>query len=107
MQKGVNMLYHLHFDEDNCPYGDEPLSHDIFIDANKSINIKKLLNEVSEIKSQMDCCNDENEPDAIYEEYCDCGWNDKIDAAIDIVARRHPKWAIKIVKIKSYSIYIN
>ena len=101
------MLYHLHFDEDNCPYGDEPLSHDIFIDVNKSINIKTLLGEVSEIKSQMDCCDDEDDPDAIYEEYCDYGWDDKIDAAIGIVAHRHPKWAIKVVKIKSYSIRIN
>lgn len=101
------MLYHLHFDEDNCPYGDDPLSHDVFINANKSIDIEALFDEVDEIKSQMDCCHDEDDPDAIYEEYCDCGWDEKIDAAIDIVAQRHPKWAIKTVDIESYSTYIN
>ena len=101
------MLYHLHFDEDNCPYGDDAMSHDAFIEANDSIDIETLFDEVDEIKSQMDCCDDEDDPDAIYEKYCDYGWDEKIDAAIDIVAQRHPEWEIKTVEIASYSTDIN
>ena len=101
------MLYHLHFNEDNCPYGEDGFSHNVFVKVNESVDIHALFDEVDKIKSQMDCCDDEEGADEIYDTYCDEGWHEKIDAAIDIISQRHPEWEIETVEIRTYSTYIN
>lgn len=110
------MLYHLHFDETNCPYGDDALTEDVFIHASKNLDVDKLFEEVDTLKSQMDNAwsgieNDENfnvdQSNPLYDEYCDYGWNEKISEAIKLVAKQHPEWEIEIVKIQTYNTLIN
>ncbi len=117
------MLYHLHFNEDNVPYDDEPFEHDIYFQSNKKIKITNIFEEIENLKAQMDdefysesdtydnydnISDDENIINELFEAYADYGWDEKIDAAFEIVKNNHPEYNIQIIEdIMSYSTSIN
>ena len=107
------MIYHLHFAEANCPYDDDALFHDAFIKADKDFDVSQLFEEVETLKDQMDDYGyeDENEDEdfvnEIYDQYCDLGWNEKIDEAIKLAVSNHPEWDIEILEVESCVTQIN
>ena len=108
--KTERKIYHLQFDEwDNY---DDPMNHNVFIEANNKINIDLLFEEVDVIKGKMDNCDDydddyEEDTDSEYAEYSDCGWDEKIDYAVELVIKNHPEWEVKILNIETFSTEIN
>ena len=107
------MLYDLHFDEDNCPYGDDAMSCNFIIKSEKDIDVKKLFEEIDTFKQQMDDFdfgNDDGDEDfenEIYDEYGDYGWDEKIYEAVRLASEKHPEWEIEMVDVETYSFLIN
>lgn len=127
-------LYRLHFDEANCPSGDEPFSHDIFITSDTEIDdakLNELLDRINTFKRLLDKIGtskdfyvpaaekvwkgelpgyaDWDDVESLYEELSCDGWDNKIDSATELAVRTdgYKDLNIEMVNVPCYKTRIN
>lgn len=100
------LLYNLHFNELNCPYNDDPLTHDILIKSPQKLDLESICEEIGNYKEQMDDWDEEDE-DSLAVQFDGYGWHEKIDEALKLVIRDHPEYEIEIVETEDFSYEIN
>ena len=98
------MFYHIHFDEDNCPAYDSPMSHDVFFVSEDDINLCLLCKDIDRYKQRMD--NGDN-TDVLYEEYSDEGWHEKIDIALELLQTHYNYKVLDMTTMRSWDWDIN